>query len=422
MSNRANRTALHRPKRLTEEGIDKLKAPTERQYETHYNSQVPGLVLRVNSGGTKVWHVLYKTKITNKHGKRVSIATTHKLKRYPILKVKEAREKARLFLADPDKALAQADTGSFKEVAENFVKRYVEKKKLRSQPEIERCLDRYIYPAWEHKPFRELKRGDVAALLDHIEDQHGARQADICLAIVRKMMRWYQSRNDDYLVPVVPDMGRVQPDDRKRKRILDDDEIRALWGACDGMGTFGAIIRVCLLTAQRREKVTTMKWTDLVDGEWRIPSEDNREKSHAGTLRLPPMVLDIITAQPRLANNPYVFAVGGGKGVFNSFSQRKEELDSKLPNMPPWVIHDLRRSARSLMSRAGVSSEHAERVMGHATPGVEGVYDRHSYAVEKADALARLAALVGSIVNPPTGNVLPLAGRRASGTGVPTSI
>lgn len=36
-------------------------------------------------------------------------------------------------------------------------------------------------------------------------------------------------------------MGRSKPVDRKRKRILDDDEIRALWSARDDMGTFGAI-------------------------------------------------------------------------------------------------------------------------------------------------------------------------------------
>ena len=46
--------------------------------------------------------------------------------------------------------------------------------------------------------------------------------------------------------------------------------------------------------------------------------------------------------------------------------------------------------------------------MGHAIAGVEGVYDRHSYQEEKADALARLAALIQSIVTPPTGNVQPL--------------
>ena len=73
-----------------------------------------------------------------------------------------------------------------------------------------------------------------------------------------------------------------------------------------------------------------------------------------------------------------------------------------LPGMPPWVLHDCRRTARSLMSRAGVRSDIAESVFGHAIQGVEGTYDRYTYTDEKADALARLAVLISTIVNPPS--------------------
>src|SRR5262249_48453583 len=87
-------------------------------------------------------------------------------------------------------------------------------------------------------------------------------------------------------------------------------------------------------------------------------------------------------------------------GPINGFSKSKERFDAKLKDVRPWKIHDVRRTARSLMSRAGVRPDIAERVMGHAIAGVEGVYDRHSYRTEKADALAKLAALIASIVAP----------------------
>jgi integrase len=64
-----------------------------------------------------------------------------------------------------------------------------------------------------------------------------------------------------------------------------------------------------------------------------------------------------------------------------------------------WRLHDLRRTARSLMSRAGVSSDIAERVLGHVIPGVAGVYDRHNYVPEKRDALNTLSGLMLTIVN-----------------------
>src|SRR4029077_17647994 len=82
-----------------------------------------------------------------------------------------------------------------------------------------------------------------------------------------------------------------------------------------------------------------MRWSDIDEhGVWTIPTAP-REKSNAGKLRLPQLALDIIDTQPRIAGNPYVLAVRG-PGPFNSFSQRKSELDEKL-NIPPWVLHDL---------------------------------------------------------------------------------
>ena len=133
-----------------------------------------------------------------------------------------------------------------------------------------------------------IKRSDVAALLDQIVDDNGARQADVCLAIIRKLTNWFATRDNDYVSPVVKGMHRTNGGDHKRKRILNDDEIRALWKAADG--TFGALLKVALLTAQRREKVASMRWDDIVDGVWTIAS-DKREKATAGSLQLPQAVL-----------------------------------------------------------------------------------------------------------------------------------
>src|SRR5262245_13645042 len=81
--------------------------------------------------------------------------------------------------------------------------------------------------------------------------------------------------------------------------------------------------------------------------------------------------------------------------------------DNPKAELQHWVIHDLRRTARSLMSRAGVSPDHAERALGHIIPGVRGVYDRHEFRGEKAKAFEMLAAQVERILNPHS-NVIPL--------------
>jgi integrase len=326
-----------------------------------------------------------------------------------VLSIEEARDQAReaikriraglpAFEAPPVKP----DT--FKAVAENWLNRHVAGKQLRSEGEIKRVLTKYVYPQWQDRDFISIKRSDISALLDHIEDAHGGRQADLALSHLRSIANWFASRDDSYVSPFVRGMRRVK--NGARARILDDDELRVVWKTAEGSGQFGAIIRLLLLTGQRREKVATMKWADIsLDGVWTIDTAE-REKGNAGSLQLPPQALSIITTQPRIGENPYVFA-GRGLGCYN-ISMSKGPFDAKLPTLPRWTLHDLRRTARSLLSRCGIRPDISERVLGHVIGGVEGIYDRHQYDREKADALARLAALIDGIVNP-RDNVLPMA-------------
>jgi integrase len=330
--------------------------------------------------------------------------------------IDEARKKARTVLERVRAGLPAVEApptapDSFKSVAEQWLKRHVQAKGLRSEPEWTRLLREHVYPRWADRAFLGIGRADVTGLLDEIEDDHGARQADHTLSVIRAIMKWQAARIDAYVPPIVAGMRRTNPKERERNRILDDAELRLVWQAAEADGSFGALIRLLLLTAQRREKVVSMKWSDVsVDGVWSIPT-DPREKGNAGELKLPELALDIIRKQPRIRDNPYVFA-GRGDAHINGYSKSKRAFDAKLPvDTPAWTLHDLRRTARSLMSRAGVSAEHAERVLGHRQQGVRGIYDRHEYHDEKRDALAKLAALIDGIVHPKD-NVLPMAGKR----------
>jgi len=289
---------------------------------------------------------------------------------------------------------------SFAVVAENWIKRHVVARGLRSKDEIERSLAKYVLPSWRDRSFTEIKRRDVALLLDDIEDNHGARQADAVLTIIRSIANWYATRDDNYVVPIVKGMKRAT--NGSRARILNDDELRIIWKAGEDSGPFGSLVQMALLTAQRRDKLLNMRWSDIsANGVWSIPSEA-REKGNAGELVLPELALAILHKQPRILGTELVFAPAYGKGRI-SCGRGKAALDAKLPpDMPRWTVHDLRRTARSFMARAGVLGDHAERVLGHVIPGVEGVYDRHSYSTEKRIALEKLAALIAEIVNPPS--------------------
>jgi integrase len=177
--------------------------------------------------------------------------------------------------------------------------------------------------------------------------------------------------------------------------VLSDDELRVIWSQAETNGVYGALVRLLLLTAQRRDKVATMRWTAIKEGVWTIPTE-KREKGNAGELRLPDAALAIIDSMPR--NNSYVFGSPNGDKPLAGLSKFKRAFDAKVA-VEGWTLHDLRRTARSLMARAGVRPDIAERVLGHAIAGVEGVYDRHPYFDEKAEALQRLARLIDGLVH-----------------------
>ena len=185
-----------------------------------------------------------------------------------------------------------------------------------------------------------------------------------------------------------------------------------VWNAAADAGAFGAIIKLLLLTAQRREKILTLRWSDInAGGVWTIRKEP-REKGNAGALKLSDDALSIIRALSRFAGNEFVFAGGRGSGPLN-FSRLKADFD-RASGVRDWRLHDLRRTAKTLMGRAGVRPDISERVLGHAIKGVEGTYDHYDYDKEKATALAKLSALVERIVAGPSDNVVPLHETAAS--------
>lgn len=383
--------------------------PTRRL--TIRDPDMHGLFVRVSPVGGRSWLAMTRDPVGKQVWATIGDAMT--------MEVAEAREKAREAIQRVKKGGAakvapEAPPETFETIAERFIKRWVRqggKKQdgvsLRSAGEIERQFKSYIYPKWGAKPFLSIRRGVVTELVDHLVENSGAVQADRVLATLSKLFNWYRQYDENYVNPIIPEMRRSgSMKDRARDRTLTDDEIRALWADWQTAGTFGAFCQIALLTGQRRAKVQTVRWEDISeDGVWTIAAEA-REKVNAGTLKLPKVAFDIINMQPKIKDHPYVFA-GRGKKPIGSFSQQKREMAGRVKT-DPWTVHDLRRTARSLMSRAGVRPDHAERTLGHVIAGVGGTYDRHGYVMEKAEALARLAGLIELILNPSKGNVLPL--------------
>jgi integrase len=305
----------------------------------------------------------------------------------------------------------QSRRGKFRTVAEEYIKR--ESARVRSMDQRIAILNRLVYPEIGDKVAAKLKRSDIVALLDKIEEEHGAPMADNTLMVVRRICNWHAARDDEFRSPIVRGMGRSNPGERARTRILSDDEIRALWRAADGITgppgvmMFGRLLQFILLTGVRRNEGARMDRRERGGADWLIPGSRVKAKRDF-LVPLSKAAARLLDGLPVIgdANSGPVFTTDG-KRPLSGFDQGKKAFDKKC-GFSDWTIHDLRRTARSLMSRAGVLSDHAERAIGHVIGGIRGVYDRYAYRTEKLQALEALAGLIDLILNPPENNVIPM--------------
>jgi integrase len=226
-------------------------------------------------------------------------------------------------------------------------------------------------------------------MLDKIADDNGPVKADRVLAYVRKAFNWYAIRDEQFTPPIIKGMARTKTKDRARTHTLNDDELRAVWKAAnEGEGPFSALLKFLLLTGARRSEAANMTWDELKGTDWILPAVRNKTK--VDLIRpLSKPAQSLLGSLPVIRDCNYVFT-SDGKSPVSGFSKFKRQFD-KAAGVTGWSLHDLRRTARSLMSRAGVNSDHAERCLGHVITGVRGTYDRHEYHAEKAAAYDALA-------------------------------
>jgi integrase len=267
--------------------------------------------------------------------------------------------------------------------------------KLRTTAKRQANLERLVYPVLGDRQIDEVKRSDVNALLDDIEDQRGAAMADQILATLRRICNWHAIRDDQFRTPFVRGMARRKPEQRKRDRTLADHELQAVWRTAEVFpGPWGQFVRLLLLTACRRTEASAMTWDELANGNWTIPAVRYKTGTEV-TLPLSSAAMKVLAEIPRIEGCEFVFTTDGRTPV-SGFSTFKLKFDIAC-GVKGWRLHDLRRTSRSLLSRAGVNSDIAERCMGHALPGVRGVYDRHPYLSEMRAAFEALAAQIDSV-------------------------
>jgi integrase len=296
---------------------------------------------------------------------------------------------------------ANADAGRFTMRA--LFNAYTRSKAFRAQRKHENVaagIALHLVPRLGGVAVYELTRHQISEAIDDIAAKVGPGAAIAAFSRLRATLNWYAAAkktaipdlpgNDNFTVPIVK--GMAPSKGKPRERTLTDDEIRKLWGAANDAGQFGRLVKFLLLTGMRRDEARLMTRAELGENQVEIPAE----RYKTGKTFVAPLSAQakVILAEIPANDWDLVFHGPNGKGL--DYHILKGKLD-KAARVTGYTLHDLRRTARSLMSRIGVQADVGERCLGHVVGGIRGVYDKHSYYREKLAAYEALAAEIDRI-------------------------
>jgi integrase len=409
---------------LTDRFLKSLKAAPPGKRPIYFDAVVPGLGARVTDKGTVTFVLVARYPGSTN-------PTPRQIGKYGMVTLEEARKRARAWHEmlsageDPKDAVERdrlehqrKQKNSFAHVAEDFIRREVTNR--RRGADMERELRREFVARWGGRPITEIARHDVLTVLDEVVERGSPSQARALFGHVRRLYNWALGQGRYGLTSSPCDRLRLKDlvgQRNLRTRVLGDDEIRLLWHASGRLGyPFGPFYRLLLLTGLRRNEVADARWRefDLSKSLWTIPAERMKGGS-AHVVPLTDEMLVVLSSLPRFEEGDHLFSTTFGRRPVSGFSKAKRRLDGRMGRsrealsriggrdlgpVPPWVIHDIRRTVRTNLSALPVSDLVRELILAHARPGLHRVYDQYAYLDERRKCLELWAKRLMSIVEP----------------------
>jgi integrase len=278
-------------------------------------------------------------------------------------------------------------------VGEGFaaaVDRYLERRRASLRPvtygETERYLRGLAAPLHSLR-LEQIDRRKVAALLGGIETSSGAASRNRARSALSAFFNWCITEG---LLEANPVTGTAKAaEGGSRERVLTKEELRKLWRSLDD-GSFSNVVRLLLLTGQRRNEIGKLQWSEIDFAKQQIILPASRVKnSRDHTVPLSTQTLAVLERLPRRNSSDYLF---GHRG-FCDWAAAKAKLGQRV-GIAQWTLHDLRRTCATNLGELGIQPHHIEAILNHYSghrAGVAGVYQRAKYADEMRSALQRWA-------------------------------
>jgi integrase len=392
--------------KLTASTIRTLTLPADKDDKIFFDADLPGFGLRFRRSGAKTWMVQY--------------AIAGQTRRYvlaplAVLDPGKARESAKDILAavrlgrDParEKTQNKASAGeTFGACMRLYLERRRNDRKLRpsSYREIERHLDLNLKPLHNIR-IDQLTRRSIAIELARLTEV-GPVQANRARGSLVKFLNWCAGEG---FIDSNPAQFTNKNPEQARDRVLTDDELKKIWNALP-QSDFGDIVRLLMLTAQRRAEVSDLIWDEVDLDQALITLPPARAKNRQWhQVPLSPSALAILKARARDNGRSLVF--GRGQGGFSGWAHCKRQLD-KVVQITPWTLHDLRRTAATRLGDLGIQPHVIEHILNHQTGTKTGkIYNKSTYQSEKRAALVQWAEHLAAVIEGRKSNVTAL--RRA---------
>jgi integrase len=369
-----------------------------------WDSKFRGLGLRIRDK-SKTWFFRYRF---GKTQRRVNLG------RHPALTVVAARRAAEklaaeIALGSDPAAERQAAKIEAENTFEVLAAQYLEARKPHWRPtsysDISRHLNKYARPL-HGSPITAVSQRTIANLLNAIAKESGDTTANRVRASLSALFGWAMREGVR-----LPD-GNVasytnKREEKSRERVLTDGELKAIWGACDGeRSDFGAVVRLLILTGQRRKEIGLLRWDEVYDEQIVLPASRTKNKrSHLIPLSEPAKA---ILANLRRDDRGHVF--GRDDTGFQGWNLAKRSFDARIA-VPHWTLHDVRRTVATRMAELGIQPHIIEAALNHVSghkAGVAGIYNRATYDREKREALSLWAEHLLAIIEGRKAVVVPM--------------
>jgi integrase len=378
--------------KLTAKTVETIKPAATRQEIP--DALLPGLYLIVQPSGARSWAVRYRY---NGQPRKYTLGS------YPAIDLATARARGTKALRaaaenrDPAGERQEQRANSVAEVVARFLAQHGQHRyRPRTFVETERLLQQNLVARWGNQPLANITRRQLRDMLDQLVANDTPMLANRVHSVTRKLFGWAVEHE---IIAVSPLAGLKAPaEEKSRDRILTDQELRAVWQAAGQLGVYGSLVRLLILTGQRRGEISGLTWAEI-DLDKRLISlpRERVKNDRAHEVPLSQQAVALIEALPR---NSEQYALSLRGGLMNGFGKLKNRLD-KACGVADWTLHDLRRTAATGMARLGVSLPVVEKVLNHTSgsfAGIVGIYQRHDFAGEKRRALDLWSSHIATIV------------------------